>query len=831
MHHRITANHIAMKLSIVLSTSFLACALSVSLSGAPSDIRVLQLNIWQEGTMVPGGEDAIADAIAESGADIVFLEEIRNYGGRRFIPRIAGKTAGKGIRMHWHDSGSDCGILSRYPVAEDSIYSGPGSVHKCKIIMGRDTISAYSVHLDYTHYACYLPRGYDGVSWKKLGAPVTSEEEILRQNNASARIPVLSRVIEDAAKEISRGNDVIICGDFNEPSADDWTIATAGTADHNGVSVRWPCSTLLKEAGFLDTYREIHPDPVTHPGYTYPSDNESVDPGKLTWAPDADERDRIDFIWYYPGGRLTAVNAAILGPESSIARGCRQPETSSDIFIKPGKVWPSDHKGVIADFKYKSGPGPGNFGLAEIWSDGMVIQRDTRILVEGTGRKGSRIKVKLGGHSRSTKVGSDGKWSVTMPPLPAGTGYEMTLTSGKKSFTIKDIAVGEVWMCSGQSNMEFKLAGCDTASEDLKNADDSGLRLFNMLSPLTTYGVKWTEEQTRDVNAYRYYNPTKWEKSGRNSAARFSAVAWHFGKMLRDSLNVPVGLICNAVGGSTAESWIPMDAIRDSLPILEHGWDTSSLAMEWARDRAAFNMTNSRAAVKRHPFKPAYLFDVGIRPHRHFPVRGAIWYQGESNAENIPAHETMFRTLVKSWRDWWGNPEMPFLAVQLSSIERPTWPEFRDSQRKLADSIEGCSIAVSSDLGHPTDVHPRAKKPVGRRLAAIALRDVYGFDIPGHSPSPLSATMKDGKIIIRFDNAVGLTTPEGESLRGFSVQTDDGEMTDISACITGLSEVTADCPHNNVKAILYGWKPYTDANLYGNGGLPVSTFKLYVNEQ
>ena len=121
--------------------------------------------------------------------------------------------------------------------------------------MGRDTIAAYSVHLDYTHYACYLPRGYDGVSWKKLGAPVTSEEEILRQNNASARIPGLSRVIEDAAKEISRGNDVIICGDSNEPSADDWTIATAGIADHNGVSVRWPCSTLLKEAGFLDSYR------------------------------------------------------------------------------------------------------------------------------------------------------------------------------------------------------------------------------------------------------------------------------------------------------------------------------------------------------------------------------------------------------------------------------------------------------------------------------------------------------------------------------------------------------------------------------------------------
>ena len=111
-----------MKLSFFLTASFLACALSVSLSGAPSDIRVLQLNIWQEGTMVPGGEDAIADAIAESGADIVFLEEIRNYGGRRFIPRIAGKTAGKGIRMHWHDSSSDCGILSRYPVAEDSIY-------------------------------------------------------------------------------------------------------------------------------------------------------------------------------------------------------------------------------------------------------------------------------------------------------------------------------------------------------------------------------------------------------------------------------------------------------------------------------------------------------------------------------------------------------------------------------------------------------------------------------------------------------------------------------------------------------------------------------------
>lgn len=205
--------------------------------------------------------------------------------------------------------------------------------------------------MDYTHYACYLPRGYSGVTWKKLDAPVLDSREIEKANNESLRDEAIRGVIEDVENE--KGNIILLGGDFNEPSHLDWKDNTKDLWDHNGTVVRWDCSVLLEENGFKDAYREVYPDPVTHPGFTFPSDNPDVDVKKLAWAPEADERDRIDFIYFKPNKKLKLIDAAVVGPRKSIIRGERAEENSKDKFIQPAGTWPTDHKAVLATFKLK----------------------------------------------------------------------------------------------------------------------------------------------------------------------------------------------------------------------------------------------------------------------------------------------------------------------------------------------------------------------------------------------------------------------------------------------------------------------------------------------
>ena len=207
----------------------------------------------------------------------------------------------------------------------------------------------------------------------------------------------------------------------------------------------------------------------------------------------------------------------------------------------------------------------------------------------------------------------------------------------------------------------------------------------------------------------------------------FSAVGLYFGQMLNDSLDVPVGLILNAVGGAATESWIDRKTLEYCFPDILYNWLDNDFIQEWVRERAAFNIKESGNPFQRHPYEPCYLFEAGIEPLERFPIRGVIWYQGESNAHNIEAHERLFPLLVQSWRSNWDDPDMPFLFVQLSSLNRPSWTWFRDSQRRLAESVPSCAMAVSSDRGDSLDVHPRRKLDVGRRLAAQALYNVYVF--------------------------------------------------------------------------------------------------------
>jgi len=256
--------------------------------------------------------------------------------------------------IFYSERSQDTGILSRYPIlnltALFPVTNDHGSITKAIIDIDGVEMAFYSGHLDYLNCALYLPRGYDGSTWKKLDAPVLDISEIEKVNLASQRDEAIGVFIADAKQETAKGRLVVYGGDNNEPSHLDWTEATKNLYDHNGVEMAWNNTLRLEKNGFKDVYREKYPNPVTHPGFTYPANTLGVAVKKLAWSPEADDRDRIDFIFYYPDNRLGLKDVKIVGPEGDIVRNKRTLIKTSDPFIKPLSIWPTDHKAVLATF-------------------------------------------------------------------------------------------------------------------------------------------------------------------------------------------------------------------------------------------------------------------------------------------------------------------------------------------------------------------------------------------------------------------------------------------------------------------------------------------------
>lgn len=334
--------------------------LGVLLQGlAARELKVLQLNIWQEGTSVPNGYEALVDELAYANADLVMLSEVRNYNHTRFCDRLVASLREKGLTYYSFKS-KDSGLLCRWPI-EDSVTIFPerddrGSLYKLVTRLPNGVrVSVYTAHLDYRNCAYYRVRGYDGSTWAELPSPDTVLASILADNVASQRDDAIRLFLADAARDAAAGNLVFLGGDFNEPSHMDWVAATRDSADHHGMVVPWTVSTLLTEAGYSDTYRERYPNPVTHPGYTYPADCPGARMDQLLWAPKADERERIDFIYYYrPDRRIRLKEVVVFGPRGSVCRGKRMVESSVDPFLLPATTnWPSDHKGVLATFRLR----------------------------------------------------------------------------------------------------------------------------------------------------------------------------------------------------------------------------------------------------------------------------------------------------------------------------------------------------------------------------------------------------------------------------------------------------------------------------------------------
>lgn len=468
----------------------------------------------------------------------------------------------------------------------------------------------------------------------------------------------------------------------------------------------------------------------------------------------------------------------------------------------------------------------GNYGglrLPDIWQSGMVVQRGRPLPLRGTANAGAPITVVIDGATYRTRANNRGQWQVTLHPLVTGPQYTLTVSDCNDTITLTDILAGEVWIASGQSNMEFYLQNAVGGKEAAAMASDPLLRLYDMKEVARTDNVLWSDSIMQLMNTLQHYRPTRWQPADSLNTRRFSAVAYWFARQLRDSLHVPVGIICNAVGGSPAEAWIDINTLEKEVPGILLNPQKNDYLQKWVQQRIGQNIGDR--PMGRHPYQPSYLFAAGIRPLKGFPLAGAIWYQGESNAHNTELHEQLFPLLVDSWRREFGNPQMPFLMVQLSSIARPSWPEFRDSQRRLALALDGVEMAVSSDRGDSLDVHPRDKKPIADRLARLALAKTYGRDIPCQGPTLASARAVGSTVILTFDNAALLASSDGRPLRTFEIAEIDGLYKPADITIDNNRIILSNKDMKSPRFARYGWQPFTRANLVNEHGLPASTFR------
>lgn len=487
---------------------------------------------------------------------------------------------------------------------------------------------------------------------------------------------------------------------------------------------------------------------------------------------------------------------------------------------------------IIAETVY--GALTGNYGglsLSPLYTDGMVIQRNKPIVFRGKANAGETVKVNFNGHMLSAITNDTGKWKITFPAEKAGGPYKAQISTKKEKLTIKDIYVGEVWLCSGQSNMELPVNAVQSKTQDLNEADSqTRLHLFNMSAIYPTTAVAWSANACDSVNRHQYLHIGPWRNCSRESLGGFSAVAYHFGKKLADSLQVPVGIICNAVGGTTTESWIDRHTLEQRMPAILRDWYHGDFGMKWARERALQNISVSKNPLQRHPYAPTYMFETGMLPLKGYSIKGVVWYQGESNAHNIELHERLFPMLQKSWRNFFHNSELPFYFVQLSSLNRPSWPRFRDSQRRMASRLRNTWMAVTTDVGDSLDVHYTNKKPVGERLGLQALHHSYDYNIESDGPICHSVSAKDNGIELQFIHAKSLSA-KGSRLIGFEVAGADGIYYPAEAQITSSNTILVKSSSvTRPLYIRYGWQPFTRANLVNEVGLPCSTFQWAVKK-
>jgi sialate O-acetylesterase len=478
--------------------------------------------------------------------------------------------------------------------------------------------------------------------------------------------------------------------------------------------------------------------------------------------------------------------------------------------------------------------------LPAIISDGMVLQQQQANPLWGWDTPGTAVTVTFAGQTHRATAGADGRWTVRLTPLSSSAEPRTLAIAGSSQRTLKDVLVGEVWMCSGQSNMQWSLSQSYHGDLEALATDFPQVRLISVPQV-------GTQELQADFNG-------KWEAASPATAPSFSAVGLIFGRYLHQVLKVPVGLIDNAWGGSAAEAWVRRSALEADphFAALMAGARQREASLLSPEGRAAFeaslqkhreDFAKAKAAKKAAPrapqdwltgnARPGNIFAGVVHPTLGYGMKGVIWYQGESNAPRAHEYATLFPFMIEQWRKEWGQGDFPFYWVQLADFrdEKPRpgesdWAELREAQTKT-QRLPNTGQAVIIDVGEGRDIHPRNKQEVGARLARIALARDYGRTLPHRSPEFRAAQFEGGKAVVTLDTfGSSLRAFDVAEVRGFALCGEDRVWHWATGRILGSDRVEVSCPQVAAPvAVRYAWADNPVCNLYSADGLPATPFR------
>lgn len=486
-----------------------------------------------------------------------------------------------------------------------------------------------------------------------------------------------------------------------------------------------------------------------------------------------------------------------------------------------------------------SANGAADVKLASVLGDHMVLQRDVPVPIWGSAEPGEKIIVAIAGQTHETQANEEGHWRVDLTPLSVGEPLTLVV-EGNNRIERTDILVGDVWVCSGQSNMQWPLSLARDADLHLLTANHPNIRML-------TVDTKGGQTPLEEFDA-------AWQACTPEVAKDFSAVGYFFGLELNRTLNVPIGLIDNSWGGSSCEAWIRRDLLEaESIygPLMERWKETEakfdsgeSMAAyeqalaQWEQDKKEGKDSASKpvspevAMTGQH--RPANLYNARVRPILPYAIRGTIWYQGESNAGRAYQYREMFPLMIQNWREEWGQGDFPFYWVQLADFlaENPepaesAWAELREAQTMTLDRLPNTGEAVIIDIGEANDIHPRNKLDVATRLARWALAKDYGVDIPYASPRFDSLAQTDGKLVLTFKQCgSGLEVHDENEIDGFAVAGEDKKWVWANAKVVASNQVEVWCDEVPAPvAVRYAWADNPVCNLYSKEGLPVTPFR------
>jgi sialate O-acetylesterase len=497
--------------------------------------------------------------------------------------------------------------------------------------------------------------------------------------------------------------------------------------------------------------------------------------------------------------------------------------------------------------------------LAPIFTDNMVLQRETPLPVWGTGAPGEAITVQLATQKRTANADDAGLWKVVFDPLTAdGTALTLTVT-GSSTVTLKNLVAGDVWICAGQSNMLFPLDHTINAKQDIPAANNPMIRKVNYNFIVYPKDSEYAQSKSRRAILLMMGNEGKsladdlalhqtWEAITPDSAGSCSGVGYYFARDLYAAQKIPIGLVICAVGAQTIQTFISPSAFKTDTslaaiyPKLEQQNDdrVKQYQAALAKWNAALAAAGPDGQAKFKPEdkpvpercnEPSWAYNDIISGIIPFSIKGVLWYQGESNGAT--GYHTLFTGLIRDWRQQWGQGDFPFLFVQLPNFVKPsTDPNEKNSRAEMREeqaqalNEPNTAMAVLVDFNTDTDLHPKNKEPVGHRLALLARSRVYGEKIVADGPYFDSAALEGAQVRVKFRNmGGGLVLSSGDKLQGFALAGDDNKYVWADAKIDGDSVLVSSASVPAPKFVRYAWASNPICNLANHEGLPAAPFQ------